>query len=1715
MSQSSDLNNQIHQLSKHFSELSFKFSGNHAQWPTAKSQILVKLAGAKLSKFIQSPTSSNVQTDLDDAAKCWSIIMQMLAGPILVQIQTATLTDENSMDPYKLWQLLCNKYEKVNTDLVFAIQTEINATILQENESLESYKARLDQNFMKLDSMCEYNIIKREDGKEEKVITHPHAVSEANKIFHFQKGIPTSMAQYEMIKTIYHILPVSSLQYEEFCQSFINKELQNKALDQSMNNNIINMVRQNQHQSYQPNRNFNPNRNNGYQQSYRNQGQYGNKNNVNFGATNNGYNGNNAPINSGSNEGSTGSNSNIVCRCCGASGHTREVCRHQRQVCHYCSKSGHIARACQLKAKQNGNNRAFASITQPIPTDQMETQYQQYQPSPSTPIYQMNTHYNNSNASAATNLPSQTGIGSVHQWSPQPTERRVNMIRFQTVDETNNSINCDNTDQQQQTEILNESDSTTEIVRINTSVLSCHATSTQSLENTIVIDSGATHHVVCNSGLLKNINNIKPVNIKGFNNSSITINQGGDLVVNNNPNVHGQIVFQEVSLVPQAATNLLSVSQICKSGGGLIVVFDSEEATVLEKQTNRVVMKFKNINDLYMLQLNANMNMNDSQQQMMKHVPQLLQVTSVASEYDIKTNSESTSSDTTPINENDVPSNSYSTHLAALQQYLLQLHHQLSHPSMSKMKQIILSGCIDGVKQFSRSDIEAALAYNGGIKCEHCIMGKTNRLPFHKNIPEQYHAQRILHRLHMDLSGPVKLPPNEYVRGIDHFPYLLSIEDEYSRRLFVCPLKHKSDAAKSIKEWLTMIQNSTGLSVIEVHSDNGTEFKNNELMEYFRAHGIQFTTSNPYTPQQNSLVERSHRTIFEKIRCMLSSAGLPGCFWWYAAGVAAYAYNTTPHSKFNNQSTPHEQWYQQKFDIDKLKVFGCTAFVHVFKHDRTKVAPKAMKCFFVGYQESQRSYILYSPELQKVIISRDVTFDMNDFSVARQFGNHDTVQVSKLALDTLIQQLGGVIQSTVTSESSISSISTDSNNTNTGGSGISYSDNQYAPLVELDEVHIDGSGEQGEINELNSINNNIDVNGNNESVEQTGILESISAAPLPEPSEFSLDEMKMNSNDYRVISREIDREEQHQFDNPTILPTRLRTRGRAADPHVNLSINYNMVSNTEDGHLSTLIPVQVDIDSLGPEPITIQQAWNDPVEGAAWKQATDNEIASLKQNEVWDLVELPIGCNVVKSKWVLRRKLNEHGQIAKHKARLVACGYSQTDGVDYNGDSIYAPVGKYKSIRLILALAVHNKYELYQLDINTAFLNAKVEETIFVHQAPGYIVRNSNGVPLVCKLRRALYGIKQAPANWNVAINDLLVNQLHFTRTISDSCVYVRDSATKHKMFLFLFVDDIVVCVHPNDVEEWNELKMKINSKYTIEDLGLCNWVLQMNIKRMTDGSIQLNQNVYINKLLQKYRMNDCTNVSTPITSEKLLKRITNNPTSVEQYDGIDSQMYSSLIGGLLYAALSTRIDISFAVGCLTRFMADPTRQHFIAAKRVLRYLSNSNISSLGIVFKPNYDIPIQTFIVTAYSDSDWAGDINDRKSISGFVIKVNDNPVSWSSKKQKTVATSTAEAEYVALVATVKEVMWYRSLLTELGYDQSEPSIIYVDNRAAISITQHEYIHEKSKHIAISLHFIRDIIASGQIKVQYIPTGDQEADWLTKALPTTTFVKIRNQLME
>ena len=501
------------------------------------------------------------------------------------------------------------------------------------------------------------------------------------------------------------------------------------------------------------------------------------------------------------------------------------------------------------------------------------------------------------------------------------------------------------------------------------------------------------------------------------------------------------------------------------------------------------------------------------------------------------------------------------------------------------------------------------------------------------------------------------------------------------------------------------------------------------------------------------------------------------------------------------------------------------------------------------------------------------------------------------------------------------------------------------------------------------------------------------------------------------------------------------------------------------------------------EPQTYEQAIHSP-NAEQWKAAMDEEMASLQENNTWSLEERPVGVQPVEVKWVFKIKKDAQGNVERFKARLVAKGYMQKEGIDFN--EVFAPVSKYTSLRALLSMAAAHDMEVHQLDIKTAFLNGNLEETIYMKQPQGY---EEGGASMVCHLQKSLYGLRQAPRAWHTRLKSEL-ESMGFSASEADPGLYTAD-LKDGRVYILVYVDDILIVA--KSIDAVNHIKVRLSGIFDVRDLGEANQFLGIKISRSRPSqSLQINQQRMITQLVEKYGLKEAKTKSVPMSPDiRLVAATEDNVLDKEVFQ------YSELVGSLLYLSVCTRPDITYAVGALARHMSKPTMEHWTAAKAVLRYLAGT--TNLGIVFTRTAEA------VEGYCDADYAGDVNTRRSTTGFVFILNGGAISWSSKLQPTVAVSTAEAEYMAAAQSVKEALWLRTLLKEFELNTGTLKI-NSDNQGALKLMKHPMSSAKSKHIDVIHHFARERIQRKEVNFEYCSTDLMVADCMTKALPKGKF---------
>lgn len=486
-----------------------------------------------------------------------------------------------------------------------------------------------------------------------------------------------------------------------------------------------------------------------------------------------------------------------------------------------------------------------------------------------------------------------------------------------------------------------------------------------------------------------------------------------------------------------------------------------------------------------------------------------------------------------------------------------------------------------------------------------------------------------------------------------------------------------------------------------------------------------------------------------------------------------------------------------------------------------------------------------------------------------------------------------------------------------------------------------------------------------------------------------------------------------------------------------------------------------------------------------WMQAMQEELQSLKENQTYDLVKLPKGRRALKNKWVFKLKSEENNPYPRYKARIVVKGCHQKKGIDF--EEIFSPVVKMTSIRAILGLAATLDLEIEQLDVKTAFLHGDLEEEIYMEQPEGFAEPGKEH--LVCRLKKSLYGLKQAPRQWYKKF-ELFMTQHKFEKTSADHCVFVKKYENGESIILLLYVDDMLIV--GKDKTKIAALKKALSKSFAMKDLGAVKKILGMKIIRdRPKRMLWMSQEDYIKKVLERFNMHNAKPVHVPLPGHLKLSK-TQCPCNEEEKEEMSKVPYSSAVGSLMYAMVCTRPDIAYAVGVVSRFLSNPGKEHWNAVKWILRYLRGTAKQCLCFGNEKQ--------LLTGYVDADMAGDVDSRKSTSGYLITFAGGAVSWQSRLQKCIALSTTEAEYIAITEGCKEILWMKKFLQELGQNQ-ESYVLHCDSQSAIHLSKNSTYHSRSKHIDVRYHWIRDVLENKLLKVEKVHTNENGADMMTKPL--------------
>jgi len=505
------------------------------------------------------------------------------------------------------------------------------------------------------------------------------------------------------------------------------------------------------------------------------------------------------------------------------------------------------------------------------------------------------------------------------------------------------------------------------------------------------------------------------------------------------------------------------------------------------------------------------------------------------------------------------------------------------------------------------------------------------------------------------------------------------------------------------------------------------------------------------------------------------------------------------------------------------------------------------------------------------------------------------------------------------------------------------------------------------------------------------------------------------------------------------------------------------------------------------EPRTYGEAMK-TTEAAEYHEATENEMQSLLTNHVFEVVDLPEGKHAVSTRWVYKKKTGPDGQILKYKARLTGRGFEQQEGLDFH--QTYSGVVKPTSYRILFALMIILGWTSQQMDVKTAFLNAEIEEELYVRPPPPYQLPPGK----VWRILRALYGFKQSARMWYGKLKAEFI-KMGFRVSNYDECVFIHQ---KDKLIVAVHVDDIRL--FSDSLTTIDTFKTLIRKIFTMTDEDEDSCYLGMHVEQ-GHNELRLHQSAYVQKILERFNLQDLPPVKTPCDTNKKLVKSTSAPDAKFQNE------YLQMFGSLNYLPTITRPDLAYAVSMAGRYNSNPNQDHLDAITRIFAYLIATK--NQGLCYT-KLDPSLKAFV-----DSDYGGCSDTAKSTTGWVFTLAGGPISWSAKRQMTVSLSSTEAEYIAATEVAKEAVWIKNFINDLDVPrfniQTVP--VHVDNKSALKLAKNPEDHQRTKHIKIHYHYIRQCVEEGDVELHWIKGTDNPADAFTKALGRPAFEKVMEKL--
>lgn len=949
--------------------------------------------------------------------------------------------------------------------------------------------------------------------------------------------------------------------------------------------------------------------------------------------------------------------------------------------------------------------------------------------------------------------------------------------------------------------------------------------------------------------------------------------------------------------------------------------------------------------------------------------------------------------------------------------------------------------------------------------CESCIKNKMTRV-INRQSPER--ALRVLGRIYTDAWGPYRVP------SLAGDTYFFTFTDDYSRKSWVYTTNSRAKLREIFTEFKVQVELETSAKIQIVRCDNISEYKALAIM-FGKNYGIQFEFTTTYTPEQNGVSERLNRSLVTAARTMLSDAKLPARFWADAVKTACYLRNRTPIGP--DGKTPEEAYSGKRPSIEHLRAWGCVAYAHLAPINRgrnDKMHPVAIRTCLIGYMPTSRQYRLYDPVKKAILVS-----------TAPRFIEDKRLDVR---WDDLVPNFEAAPFEPTEAEFDVPALMNDGSREIRG--------EEKTPVAPNDD---DNNSDQQLQREVAQIPLN----------ESTG--EHTLEQPLPMKRQYK---KAPREKKWTTFLKEPFKDFQ-----PEVIEGRTRRSGTRLSERLQQNeapsqvVDSNQHEDNADERrelpdgddMSSERAYLANVDTIH-LPISYQEAIHDPMHGPEWESAIRAELVMLQSLGTWEYAELPADKRAVGHKWVFTVKYTTTGQIDRFKARLTAQGFSQVSGENFL--ETFSPTMRAESMRVLLAIAAHEDLEVRQVDVISAYPRSKLHAEVYMKPPDGLECPPGK----VLRLNTSLYGLKQSGREWYIEACHGLLN-IGLRPTASDPSVFKNEDRS---LILGLYVDDMLII--SKDIDLIKRTISLIKKLWDIKDIGNVKEILGLCVQRdRNQRTITICQTSYIERTLREFNLLNTRPASLPASDRNMLVAASPDESQTDQ------ALYQQAIGRLMWIANSTRFDISYVVGQLSQHCNKPVVRHWNSVLQVLRYLSGTRDLKLRIGGKGQEEVfddrsRMFGYKLHGFSDADYAGDHLDRRSVTGHLYLLSRGLVSWSSSKQKCVATSTTEAEYIALSEASKQGQWIRALLKELKrfnlLEDNQAVPMHSDNQACIALSQDPVGHRRTKHIDVRYHYIRELVSYRKATVEYLPSEDMIADILTKPLPAAGFKRCINGLL-